>query len=65
MSLAVPPEAIYPDIDSAISEIQEHTKEYRYTLFRSYKKPSRVVFACDRTSKYDSRGKDPNTHSTK
>jgi hypothetical protein len=65
MSLAAPPKAIYPDIDSAFSEIQEHAKEHGYALFRSYKKPSRVVFACDRAGKYDSRGKDPNTHSTK
>jgi hypothetical protein len=53
MSLAAPPKAIYPDIDSAFSEIQEHAKEHGYALFRSYKKPSRVVFACDRARKYD------------
>jgi hypothetical protein len=65
MSLAAPPEAIYPDVDSAFSEIQEHAREHGYALFRYYRKPSRVVFACDRAGRYDSKGKDPNTHSSK
>jgi hypothetical protein len=65
MSLAAPPEAIYPDVDSAFSEIQEHLREHGYTLFRYYRKPSRVVFACDRAGRYDSKGKDPSTHSSK
>jgi hypothetical protein len=65
MSLTAPPEAVYPDIDSAFGEIQAHTREHGYTLFRYYRKPSRVVFACDCAGKYDSRGKDPNTHSSK
>ena len=28
-------------------------------------RPTRRVFACDRAGKYDSKGKDPNTHSSK
>jgi hypothetical protein len=65
MSLAAPPEAIYPDVDSAFTEIQEHAREHGYALFRYYRKPSRVVFACDRAGRYDSKGKDPSTHSSK
>jgi hypothetical protein len=65
MSLAAPPEAIYPDVDSAFSEIQEHAREHGYALFRYYRKPSRVVFTCDRAGRYDSKGKDASTHSSK
>ena len=28
-------------------------------------RPTRVVFTCDRAGKYNSKGKDPNTHSSK
>jgi hypothetical protein len=65
MSLAAPPEAVYPDIDSAFSEIQEHAKEHGYAFCRYTTRSNRVVFACDRAGKYNSKGKDPNTHSTK
>ena len=65
LSLIAPPEAIYPDVDTAFGEIQAHAREHGYALFRYYRKPSRVVFACDRAGKYDSKGKDPNTHSSK
>jgi hypothetical protein len=65
MSLAAPPEAIYPDVDSAFSEIQEHTRDHGYAFRRHQMRPTRRVFACDRTGKYDLKGKDLNTHSSK
>jgi hypothetical protein len=65
MSLAAPPEAIYPDIDTAFTKLQEHAEEHGYAFFRYFRKPTRVYFACDRARKYDSRGKDPDTHSSK
>jgi hypothetical protein len=65
MSLTALSEAIYDDVDSAFSEIQAHAREHGYTFFRYSRKPSRVVFACDRARKYDSKGKDPNSHSSK
>jgi hypothetical protein len=65
MSLITPPEAVYPDIDTAFTELQSHAEEYGYAFFRYSKKATRVYFVCDRARKYDSRGKDPDTHSTK
>ena len=65
MSLAAPPEAVYPDIDSVFSEIQEHAREHGYAFRRHQNRPTRRVFTCDRAGKYDSKGKDPNTHSSK
>jgi hypothetical protein len=65
MSLTARPEASYPDIDTACTELQAHGKEHGNVLFRYARKPSRVYFACDRVRKYHSRGKDLNTHSFK
>ena len=65
MSLITPPEAVYPDIDTAFTELQSHAEEHGYAFFRYSKKATRVYFVCDRARKYDSRGKDPDTHSTK
>jgi hypothetical protein len=65
MSLTAPPEAIYLDVDSAFSEIQAHAREHRYSICRAQMKPTRRVFTCDRAGKYNLKGKDPNTHSSK
>jgi hypothetical protein len=65
MSLAVPPEAVYPDVNSAIASIQEHAKAHGYAFYVYNTRPHRVVLACDYAKKYSSKGKDPNTHSSK
>ena len=65
MSLAVPPEAVYPDVNTAIASIQEHAKAHGYAFYVYNTRPHRVVLACDRAGKYNSKGKDPNTHSSK
>jgi hypothetical protein len=65
MSLTAPPEAVYPDIDTAFTSIQAHAKEHGYAFRRHLTRSNRCVFACDRAGKYGSRGKDPNTHSSK
>jgi hypothetical protein len=65
MSLSAPPEAIYPDPNTAFTAIQLHAKQHGYAFFRFSSKPSRIVFACDRAGKYDSRGKDPHTDESK
>jgi hypothetical protein len=66
MSLAAPPEAVYPDVNSAIASIQEHAKAHGYAFCVYNTRPHRVVLlACDRARKYSSKGKDPNTHSSK
>ena len=59
MSLLPPPEAIYSDSDSAFTAVQLHAKEHGYAITKHSKRPDRVVFACDRAGKYQSKGKDP------
>jgi len=65
MSLAPPPEAVYPDLPAASTAVQEYTRDLGYALFRRSTKPTRVLYTCDRAGKYDPRGKGPATHRTK
>jgi hypothetical protein len=58
MSLLPPPEAIYPDPNTALTAVQLHAKQHGYAFKIHDKKASRVVFACDRGGQYDSKGKD-------
>jgi hypothetical protein len=62
MSLAAPPEAVYPDIDTGFAAIQAHAKAHGYALVQRDKKATRVLYTCDRAGKYDSKGKNPNVH---
>ena len=59
MSLLPPPEAIYPDPNTAFSAIQLHAKGHGYAIAKHDKKPNRIIFACDRAGSYRSIGKDP------
>ena len=65
MSLLPPPEAIYPNPEAAFTTIQEHAKHHRYAFKKESKKPSRRLFTCDRTGKYDPKGKDLAVHKSK
>jgi hypothetical protein len=65
MSLALPLEAIYPDPATAFTAIQEHARAHGYAFYRRDKKPSRVLYTCDRARKYDPKGKDTATHQSK
>jgi hypothetical protein len=57
MSLLPPPEAIYPDPTTAFNAIQLRAKDYGYAFMKRNKKPSRLLFACDRAGNYDPKGK--------
>jgi hypothetical protein len=61
MSLIAPPKAIYDDVDSAFTAIQAHVSEHGYAFCQHQIRSNRRVCACDRASKYNARGKDPNT----
>jgi hypothetical protein len=65
MPLTAPPEAVYPDVDTAFTVIQAHAKENGYAFYRHDKKHSRVLHACDRAGKYNPKGKNSDTHSSK
>jgi hypothetical protein len=65
MSLSPPSEAIYASVDTAFTAIQAHAKASGYAFSRVTTRPSRVIFACDRAGKYDSRGKDSATDMSK
>jgi hypothetical protein len=67
MSLAPPPLAIYADSAAAFEAIQAHARATGngYALYRRDTRPTKVIFLCDRAGKYDSRGKNPNAHSSR
>jgi hypothetical protein len=65
MSLLPPPEAIYPDPDTAQIAIQLHAKQNGYAFYRFTSRATRILFACDRAGNYDSKGKDPAVHKSK
>jgi hypothetical protein len=65
MSLLPPPEAVYPDPNTALTAIQLHAKQHGYALNKRSSKDTRVIFACDRGGQYDSRGKDLRAHDSK
>jgi hypothetical protein len=57
--------ASYKDLSTGFAALQAHAKANGYALFKRDGKRTRVVYACDRAGKYDSKGKQLNTHSTK
>jgi hypothetical protein len=65
MSLLPPPEAIYPDQNTALTAVQLHAKQHGYAFKIHDKKAFRVVFACDRGGQYDSKGKDSKIHESR
>jgi hypothetical protein len=65
MSLLPPPEAVYPDPTTAFNAIQLYAKGQGYAFIKLNKKPSRLLFACDRSGNYDSKGKDPTVDKSK
>ena len=65
MSLLPLPEAIYPNPDIAFTAAQLYASQHGYALSKHDKKPSRVVFICNRAGQYNSKGKDLNTHKSK
>ncbi|RKF66070.1 hypothetical protein GcC1_111002, partial [Golovinomyces cichoracearum] len=53
----LPPAAIYPDISTAFAAIQAHAKDNGYAFIARDRKPTRVLYLCDRAGKYDNKGK--------
>jgi hypothetical protein len=65
MPLLPPPEAIYPDPDTAFAAIQAYAKDQGYAFKKDSNRPNKRVYSCDRAGKYDPRGKDPAVHKSK
>jgi hypothetical protein len=65
MSLAPPPEALYPDRDTAFKAVQLHAKEHGYAVLKRDTKPLRLLLACDRAGQYQSKGKDPGIYKSR
>jgi hypothetical protein len=65
MSLAPPPSRTYPDIIAGFTALQAHAKLHGYALFRQDKRPTAIVYRCDRAGRYDPKGKNPNLDSSK
>jgi hypothetical protein len=60
-----PPAATYTDLTIGIAAIQAHAKVNGYAFFRRDTTNKRAVFACDRAGKYQSKGKNIDTHKSK
>ena len=63
----LPSPAIYPDIPTAFAALQGHAKAHGYALFKRdsqppKSEPTRVIYACDREGRGDSRAKNPSIH---
>jgi FAR1 DNA-binding domain len=65
MSLAPPPPRSYPDITTGFAALQAHAKAHGYALFQRDKRPTTVVYTCDRSGNYNPKGKELHTHSSK
>jgi hypothetical protein len=65
MSLLPPPEAIYPDPNTALTALQLHAKQHGYAFTVRSSKASRAIYSCDRAGQYDSKYKDPSVHESK
>ena len=52
-----PLEAVYPIKDALFSAIQAHRRDNGYTVRVRSGKPHRVLYDCDRSGTYDSKGK--------
>ena len=62
---SIPPEAIYPIKDALFAAIQAHGRANSYAVIVRSSKPHRVLYDCDRAGTYDSKGKRPDTHSSR
>ena len=65
MPLTALPAANFANTATGFAALQAHAKANGYAIYRYNKSSIREVFACDRARKYDSRGKNPSTHSSK
>ena len=57
--------AVYTDLPTAVTAIQDHAKANGYALFIRNSKPKRVIYACDRYGKPQSKPKNPAIHDSK
>ena len=62
---SAPPEAIYPTNAALFIAIQAHGRDNGYAIRVWSGKPNRVLYDCDRSGKYDSKGKKPDMHSSR
>ena len=60
-----PPAAVYTDLPTTVTTIQDYTKANRYTLFIRNSKPKYVIYAYDRYSKPQSKPKNPTIYDSK
>jgi hypothetical protein len=60
-----PSEATYADLTATAASISEHAKSNGYALFKRSSKQQRVIYACDRAGKPQTRAKNLNIHESK
>ena len=62
---SAPLEAVYPIKDALFSAIQAHGRDNGYAVRVRSGKPHRVLYDCDRSGTYDSKGKNPAIYSSR
>ncbi|RFU34331.1 hypothetical protein B7463_g2029, partial [Scytalidium lignicola] len=60
-----PPEALYTDLPTLFASIQAFARKNGYAFFIRRKLPKRVVYMCDRSGNYQSKGKKDSVHFSK
>ena len=53
---------VYDDIPTAFTALQAHAKAHRYAFYKRDTRPTKVIYACDRSGKAESKAKDLNIH---
>ena len=62
---SAPPEAIYLTKDALFAAIQAHSRDNGYAISVRSSKLARVLYDCDSSGTYDSKGKNISTHSSR
>ena len=65
MAVPLHQEATYADLTTAAASISEHAKSNGYAPFKRSSKQRRVICACDRARKPQTKAKNPNIHESK
>ncbi len=60
-----PAAAVYAELSTIITTIQEHVKYNRYALFKHDTKLNRIIYTCNRYSKLVARLKNPDLYDSK
>ena len=61
----LPPKAIYPTPEALFAALQSHARDNGYAISKDSTSTVRRVYICSKGGRYNPKGKDPNTHTSK